>query len=128
MPSPALAEWYVAVFLMVAGVSHATAAREWLGFFRDLLDRPWGGLVLGLMHLMPGLAILLAHPAWGWSTSVIVTVLGWAWTIKGSLYLVWPRLPARIARPHLEHPGRFRVAGLVLIVLGAAVLAGRLTA
>lgn len=120
------AEWYTAVLLLVTGVSHITAPRAWARFFLDLLARPWGGLAVGLLHFMPALALLLAHPAWTSAPGVIVTALAWSWTVKGAIYLVWPGLPARVAARHLEHPERFVWAGVVLIGLGGGVVAGRL--
>ncbi len=127
MPARLLAEWYTAILLIVTGVSHLTAPVQWTQFFKELLAKPWGGLLLGLMHLLPALAIVIAHNEWNLSPGLIVTLLGWGWTIKGSLYLIWPWIPGRIAPRHLERPDRFRIAGLFLVVLGLAVLAGLLT-
>lgn len=119
-----IAEWYTAVLLIVTGLSHITAPRPWAEFFRDLLARPWGGLVLGLMYLIPSLPLLLAHNIWALAPSLVVTLLAWGWTIKGSLYLICPSVPGRVASRHLEHPGRFRIAGVVPIALGGIVLLG----
>ncbi len=128
MPLHTLAEWYTAVVLLVTGASHVTAPREWAAFFKDVLARPWGGLAVGLLHLVPSLPLLLAHNTWTLSPAVIVTIVAWGWTIKGSLYLIWPALPTRVARPHLDHPERFRIGGVLLVVLGAIVLWGLLRA
>lgn len=122
MPLHTLAEWYTAVLLLITGVSHLTAPREWVAFFKDLLARPWGGLALGLLYLIPSLPLLLVHNTWTLTPAVVVTILAWGWTIKGSLYLVWPAIPIKVARPHLDRPERFRIAGAAIILLGGAIL------
>ena len=128
MTAPTAAEWYTAALLLVTGVSHVTAPRAWAEFFRGLLARPSGGLALGLMHLVPSLALVVAHPSWALRPGVVVTAIAWAWTVKGTLYLLRPSIPARIAARHLEHPERFAWAGLVLIALAGVVVYGRLGA
>ena len=55
---------------------------------------------------------------------MIVTLLGWAWTIKGTLYLLVPDLPARKLRHLAERPRHFVFAGVCLCILGVGVLAG----
>jgi uncharacterized protein YjeT (DUF2065 family) len=126
MPTVQIAAWWVAITLIAIGLSHALRPREWTGLFTDLLPKPYAGLWIGLLTLMPGLLILLAHNIWVPRPAVIVTVLGWGWTIKGTLYLLWPSLPQRIAMRHMRHPERFRWAGLVMAALGATVILDRI--
>ena len=45
---------------------------------------------------------------------MIVTLLGWAWTIKGTLYLLVPDLPARKFKHIVERPRHFVIAGVCL--------------
>ncbi|MFM9997183.1 MAG: hypothetical protein ACKVU4_15450 [Phycisphaerales bacterium] len=128
MPASAIAEWYVAVLVIVTGLSHVLAPRHWGTLFKDLLPLPYAGLLVGLPSLMVGLWVVLSHNAWTPGIPLIVTLLGWGWTIKGTLYLLVPGLLRRIAGPHVDRPGHFVFGGVVLIVLGAVVLASRLTA
>lgn len=88
-----------------------------------IVARPDGAMILAAMSLPIGLAGVTMHNRWEWSWRVIVTVLCWAWTIKGTLYLLFPGLPARVAQPHVDRPWGFVVAGALLVGLGAAVLA-----
>src|SRR6188508_1603132 len=113
MPADRIAEWYTSVSLLVIGVSHITSPRPWALFFKDLLARPYGGLAIGLLHLIPWLAVLLIHNVWTPGPFLIVTIIAWGSTIKGTLYLLWPALPSRVAARQLEHPERFRIAGAV---------------
>jgi uncharacterized protein YjeT (DUF2065 family) len=120
------AEWFVGVLLVVTGISHVLRPREWAGLFISLLRESWGGLVIGMPTVAMGLLVVLSHNVWVWAPGLIVTVIGWGWIIKGTLYLLWPALPRRVATPHLARPERFRWAGAVCVLLGAVVLAGAL--
>lgn len=123
MTLEAFIEWFAAIQLIVLGLSHIVQPRLWTMLFAELLTRPYAGLVIGMFTLPFGLLILLGHNTWALNVSVIVTILGWGWTIKGSLYLLAPAVPQKVARRHLEHPIRFAVAGAIIAGLGAAVLA-----
>lgn len=121
-----IAEWFVGVVLLVTGLSHAAHPRSWSGLFVDLLERPYGGLVIGLLTLLVAAPLVAAHNDWSWGPGLVATVVAWAWAAKGTLYLLAPGLPRRIARRRVERAAIFRVAGAVLVVLGAVVLAGLL--
>jgi uncharacterized protein YjeT (DUF2065 family) len=118
-----IAEWFCASLLVVIGLSHIAAPRLWATLFKDLFKLPYAGLVIGCMTLPIGLALILLHNVWTPSVGLIVTIIAWAWTVKGALYLILPGLPARVGAPHMERPIRFAWAGGVMVVLGAVVMA-----
>ena len=53
---------------------------------------------------------------------MIVTLLGWAWTIKGTLYLLVPELPACTFKHIVERPRHFVIAGVCLCAFGVGLL------
>src|SRR5690348_1675841 len=83
-------EQFVAVAVLATGLSHALQAARWAELFGDLLDRPYAALYIGVFTLPLGLFIVLTHNVWVVGLPVVVTLLGWAWTCKGLLYLLWP--------------------------------------
>ncbi|MCC6678005.1 MAG: hypothetical protein IT436_12750 [Phycisphaerales bacterium] len=122
MPTDTLAAFFVAVILAVLGLSHLFHPRAWADLFKDLLTRPYAGLIIGTFTLQTGLLVLLAHWTWKSTPGMVVTLIGAAWTCKGTLYLLHPSLVQRIATPHLGHPGRFRIAGAALLALSTVAL------
>ena len=68
------------------------------------------------------LLLVVTHNVWVADLTVIVTLLGWAWTIKGTLYLLVPDLPARKFKHFVERPRHFVIAGVCLCALGVGVL------
>ncbi|MCI0631934.1 MAG: hypothetical protein L0Y44_14920 [Phycisphaerales bacterium] len=115
-------EWFTAIQLIVICLSHILQPRVWTDLFKDLFSRPYAGLVVGMFTLPFGLLIVLGHNVWVMDVPVIVTIIGFGWTIKGTLYLLVPGVSQRVARRHLDHPERFAIAGAVLGVIGAVVL------
>jgi uncharacterized protein YjeT (DUF2065 family) len=123
MSTAAKIELFTAALLMLVGLSHIIHPRLWSQLFIDLLRLPYAGLYIGTLTLPLGLFIAVFHQVWVWDIPVIVTVVGCAWTIKGSLYLLYPAMVQRVAARHIERPSHFAWAGLMLGLVGAVVLA-----
>lgn len=119
-----LTERFVGVCLVVLGLSHIVCAALWASLFKDVLaTKPWAGLAIGTLTLPFGLAIVLMHNVWVAHPAVLTTIVGWGWTIKGTLYLLAPQTPERVSRGLLT-AGKFRIAGVFAVVLGAAICVG----
>lgn len=124
MPASAIAECFVAVILVITGLSHIVCPRLWAALFKDLFGRPYAGLWVGMLTLMVGAPIAIAHNQWEWSPRVIATVVGWGWTVKGTLYLLAPGLPLKVAAPHIARPSRFAYAGALAVAMGGLLVVG----
>ncbi|MCC6429033.1 MAG: hypothetical protein IT435_19715 [Phycisphaerales bacterium] len=124
MPLSTFAEWFIAILLLITGLSHIAQPRLWSQLFIDLLSKPYGGLWLGMLTFMIGAPLLIAHHHWGWDLRTIATVIAWGWTTKGTLYLLAPGIPPKIAARHIKHPSRFAYAGVVLVVLAIGLVVG----
>ena len=121
-----LIEWFVATLLVVTGVSHVLQPRLWAQLFIDVLQKPYGGLFIGAMTLPLGLFVALGHNVWVLRPPVIVTIVGWGWTIKGTIYMLYPQAMNKVATRHMAHPLRFIPAGALMVALGGVVIAYRL--
>lgn len=121
-----LIEQVVAVGLLVIGLSHWFRAQLWADLFEDWRRNRFLPLYLGWLYLQLGTVIAFGHNVWAWDVVVIVTLLGWAWTIKGALYLLWPNLLARMAERGMapgQHPERkFALVGRFMTVVGALLV------
>src|SRR5262245_53886452 len=118
MNTSLIAAWYVAAIFLVCGLSHALHPRLWVELFTDLLARRYAAFYIGLANLASGLVIALAHPQWTWTPAVIATIVGWAWIVKGAVYLLLPGTLVRVAKPNVSRPGRFRWAGALMAAVG----------
>lgn len=116
-------EIFVTGLLLIVGLSHIVRPRAWVEFFLLLREKGEAGAVIAAMlHLMPGLFIIALHPGWS-GVAAVITLIGWGWTIKGSIYFVFPQFALRMFRfVSVEHSYRFVIGGWVL--LGLAGLMG----
>ncbi len=121
-----LIERVIAVGLLVMGLSHFFRAQMWADLFADWRRNRFLPFYLGWLYLQVGTVIAFGHNVWAWDLVVVVTLLGWAWTLKGILYLLWPNLLTRLAERGMapeQHPERkFAFAGALMAVIGALLV------
>lgn len=121
-----LIERVIAVGLLVIGLSHWLRAQLWADLFEGWRQNRFLPFYLGWLYLTVGTVIALGHNVWAWDLVVIVTHLGWAWTIKGALYLLWPNLLVRIMKKRLtaghNHASKFALVGAFMAVIGALLV------
>lgn len=115
-------ERLAALAFIITGLSHIAAPSAWVRFFTNL--RAAGGaagLLNAYVHMPLGLLIVAFHPVWS-GPALLVTLVGWALTLKGAIYFLWPRLAERsLAAVSEERAWQFRLAGLAALLLGLAI-------
>lgn len=117
-------ERFVTILILATGLSHAAQPARWAAFFTDLLSKPYAALVIGTLTLPLGLAIVLTHNIWVMDMAVIVTILGWGWTVKSTLYLLLPRTVDRWREHCTGSRGERNLlrVGAVMAVLGLVMV------
>jgi uncharacterized protein YjeT (DUF2065 family) len=116
-------ERLAALGFIVTGLSHILAPRAWIRFFLDMRARgpDVAGLLNAYVHGPFGFLILAFHPVWS-GPGLLVTLIGCALSLKGTLYFLWPRLSERsFARLSEERAWEFRAAGAVSVLLGVLI-------
>ena len=116
-------ERLVALCCFVIGVSHIVQPRAWAELFIHWREKGVVGvLYTGLLHFALGALIVAFHNVWSGGIPILVTLLGWAWVVKGLLYLVYPKHGMRmLERVSLDRSWEFAVAGAVLVVLSVLI-------
>lgn len=104
------------------GLSHIVQPRAWAELFMQWRDKGLPGVFYtGLLHFSFGALIVAFHNVWR-GLPLIVTLLGWGWTIKGLLYLTYPRHGMKmLARVSTERSYEFVIAGIVLVGIAAVI-------
>lgn len=115
-------ERLTALAFIITGLSHITAPRAWARFFIDMREKgEIAGFLNAYVHIPLGLLILAFHPVWS-GPGLLVTLIGCALTLKGTLYFLWPSLALRsMAHLREDNAWRFRVAGVPAVLLGLIV-------
>jgi len=115
-------ERLAALAFIVTGLSHIAAPRVWARFFIDLRARgEVGGFLNAYVHIPLGLLILAFHPVWR-GPGLLVTLIGCALTLKGTLYFMWPSLALKsMAHVSEQSAWKFQVAGVAGLALGLLI-------
>jgi len=121
-----LIERVIAVGLLIVGLSHCLRAQLWADLLEEWRRNRFLPLYLGWLYLQLGTVIAFGHNVWAWDLVVIVTLLGWVWTIKGVLYLLRPNLLTRIMEKRMpagqNHARKFALVGGFMAVVGALLV------
>jgi hypothetical protein len=84
------------LFIVIVSAGEITQRATLVDIANDFVAAPALLLISGMLTLLAGLAIVLAHNVWrGGALPVVVTILGWLMLLKGATLLVLP--PARWA-------------------------------
>ena len=112
-------ERLTALALIVTGLSHIMAAREWARFFVAMRDHSAvPGFLNAYVHGPLGFLIIAFHWVWTWPQAV-VTVIGCGLALKAALHFTFPALSLRtMAHVSEDRPGGFRIAGAFALALG----------
>jgi uncharacterized protein YjeT (DUF2065 family) len=124
MPTQSSVEKLVAIFFLVTGLSHIFQPRAWVRFFIMLREKgEVGSFLNAFVHFPLGAFIVAFHNVWHGFPAIVVSLIGWGLTIKGTLYFVFPRFGTRmLGTVSLERSWQFVVAGVFSVALGAAIL------
>jgi len=117
-------ERYVVLSYFVICLSHILQPRAWVRFFVNLREKGDAGIfVVAFLHLPMGLLIVSFHNVWT-GLPAVVTVVGWANVLKGTLYFLFPAIGMKsIGRIRMERAHEFVFAGAAGVVVLSALVA-----
>jgi len=103
-------------------LSHIVQPRVWVALFIGWREKGAVGVFYtGLLHFMCGALVVAFHNVWR-GIPLVVTLLGWGWTLKGLLYLTYPKHGMRmLQRVSVKRAHEFVIAGIVLIAIASVI-------
>ena len=121
-------EIFAVVNFTVIGLSHIAQPRAWAKFFIHLRSLGSTGVfVNAMLSLLVGSIIVALHNDWN-GAAAVVTFIGWAQVIKGTISLLVPSVGMRgIARVSVDRAWEFQVGGALFLVISAVVVWSWLT-
>jgi uncharacterized protein YjeT (DUF2065 family) len=116
-------EKFAIICFFLIGISHIVQPRAWAEFFIRLREKgTTGSFINAWIHFPLGALIVAFHNVWH-GIPAILTVLGYAWVIKGFVYFVFPRHGLKVmAQVRLERAWHFVLGGIVIVALGGLLL------
>jgi uncharacterized protein YjeT (DUF2065 family) len=111
------------VSFFVIGLSHIFQPRVWAQFFIDLRNKgEIGSFINAFIHFPLGALIVAFHNVWQ-GIPTILTLIGYAWVLKGFIYFVLPSFGLKsMSRVSLERSWEFIVAGVLILGIGGLLL------
>ncbi len=113
----------IGVYWIVVGLRAVIAPAATRALIDVLEDNPALTFVGGVILLLVGTAILLKHNLWGTPREIFASLVIWIATIEGALMVIAPGALFAIGRKFMPSDPVFRILGVVLIILGIAVIA-----
>ena len=117
-------ERLAALVLTLTCLSHILVPTGWTRLFDSIRAKgDLAGFASAAIHLPLGLIIVAFHNVWVWP-EIVVTLLGWALLVKGSLHLLFPSLAQRslaLAGEGEQAVRRYRLGGIVMLPLALFV-------
>jgi hypothetical protein len=113
---------FVAVSLLVIGLSHLLQPRAWVAYYQALAAQGApGAFVEGFLCLTFGAIIVGFHNVWH-GPAVVVTLLGWAQVLKGLGRFLMPQLGVRAMSPaSFDRAWFFQLGGIFALLLSGFV-------
>ena len=108
--------------LLIMGLSHIFQHRVWAEFFIHWREKgEIGAFYTAFLHFAFGTLIMTFHNVWS-GIPMVLTLAGWAWTLKGFIYLVYPKLGLRsLGRLKVERSREFIVPGAIMVVYACSL-------
>jgi uncharacterized protein YjeT (DUF2065 family) len=127
-PMEIAVEKFAVICFFLIGVSHIVQPRAWAEFFIRLREKgTTGSFINAWIHFPLGALTVAFHNVWH-GIPAVLTVLGYAWVLKGFIYFVFPRYGLKVmGRVRLERAWEFVVAGFVLVAVGCLLLFSLIT-
>lgn len=117
-------EIFVAINLIVMGLSHIFAPNAWKAFFTLLHSKGEAGSIANcFLSIGFGSFIVAFHPGFDGVVPSLLTIYGWLLLVKSALYLLVPSLGVKsIETPTKKDAKLFAVPGIIMAALGVALV------
>jgi uncharacterized protein YjeT (DUF2065 family) len=109
------------LFFLVMGVGIVAGMQNYRAMAEEFLKSRALIYIAGLLAFLPGLAIVLTHNLWVGDWRVIITIFGWLGLIGGAFRLLFPTQVREIGGAMLQNGQALRIAGVVIVVIGAVL-------
>jgi hypothetical protein len=104
--------------LIIAGVLLITQTQRVLAAMMGFLANDALLMLIGFVNLAIGLGLIALHQRWSSFSAIVISVLGWAFALRGAAALLAPQLMHRGADFILANPVALPIAGCLTALVG----------
>jgi len=107
------------ICFVLIGISHIVQPRAWAEFFNGLANKgTTGSFINAWIHFPLGALIVAFHNIWH-GIPAVLTVMGYAWIVKGFIYFVFPRQGLQVMqRVRVENAWHFIIGDVFIVAIG----------
>ncbi len=105
-------------YLILMGLGFFLNKEEMLKAAREFVSANASFVFYGAIALILGLMVVFSHNIWDGTWRVIITLMGWSATIKGSMAILFPKMLKSMTGAFLKIP-MTNFVGLLVLALGA---------
>ncbi len=105
-------------FFAIIGVTTVARGSEMRTLLSDFESSPAWSWVAGAMVLVGGLIIVGLHQYWRGAAAIIVSVMGWAFTLRGLMLLAFPKAFMSVANATIGMTGMWVTVSILIAVAG----------
>ncbi len=116
--------WLLGLFFVLFAIAMLVNRRSTSEAAFDFTRDPPALMLAGILALVAGLAIVLSHNRWsGGVLTVVVTLLGWIFVVRGMLILSLPRGILLTIFEKMNFNGNFYLYAAIPLVIGLYLVA-----
>jgi len=112
----------IGLYLVIISVGMILNGNKLKPAIREILKNPALVLFSGILALIIGILMIVAHNIWVKDWRVIITVLGWLTLIKGASRLFFPDYVINATTKWVEHKVAYYVTMFLTLLLGFILL------
>lgn len=105
-------------YFAIIGITTVARGSEMRALLTGFESSPVWFWVTGALVLLVGLTIVGLHPYWRGAAAIIVSVMGWAITLRGTMLLAFPKAFMAAANATIGMDGMWITASILLAVAG----------
>jgi hypothetical protein len=107
--------------LLVVGVGILINLEHYRALVAEFAASPFQLYVSGLMALLLGVLVVAFHNVWEWRWPLIVTLIGWASIIKGTVRIAAPGFVRGMAERYGRGTAAIAASAVAALALGAVL-------
>ena len=107
--------------VLVAGIGLLLNASDYSDMAKEFLKSEGLIYMSGVLILVAGTAIVIAHNRWTWDWTLIITLFGWLSIVGGAIRMTYPKWVAKVGSRFIENTTIMRAGGVIWVVAGAAL-------
>ena len=115
--------YFIALIHLTVGVAMSLKPDSIKAGIDSFLKSPGMMFIVGVVSTLLGAMIVSWHNSWGSLTEIIVSIVGWGSLLKGFMILAFPKDLKTFVGKMYKTDTCIRIWGLVVLVLGAVLMA-----